>query len=121
MSVFNNLGRRASELGSKAIEHTRNYKDIVRFHNEIAEEERNIENIYLRIGKRYAAVNPDSEDEGLLLLLTDLKNAETKVAEKRTQIQILWGGNRKRSFILQFLRSTCTAKCRRGNIRTGCL
>lgn len=51
MSLFDDIGRKVTDVGQKTIQKTRDFSDTARFQANISDEEKKINNLYFEIGK----------------------------------------------------------------------
>ncbi|MCR5808854.1 MAG: zinc ribbon domain-containing protein [Clostridiales bacterium] len=91
MSFFDELGKKISNAGQAAIQKTQEMASIAKLNGSISDEEKRINNAYTEIGKLYASLHAEDYEEGFAQLITGIKDAETKIANFKKQIQEIKG------------------------------
>lgn len=91
MAIWENLGKKVSGTTATAVQQAKVLTETTKLNAMIAEEKKNIENLYYQIGKRYAAVHHDDFEEKLADLMTGVIGSEKKIEAYQTQIQEIKG------------------------------
>lgn len=86
-SFFDNLADKVNTLGNKVVEKTTNSTENIRLSNAIKEEERQINEDYLAIGKKYRELHGDCPDPVFADFIADIVRREAVVEENRKKIQ----------------------------------
>ena len=94
MSFFDNLGRKASETTSKALQKAQELSETMRLNSLISEEETVIDNTYYQIGKLYVSLHGRDGEEAFAVMPAAISEAEQKIRAYRTQLQDVKGVQR---------------------------
>ena len=63
MGFFDDLGKRVSDVGQRAVQKTQEMSEVARFNSMITQNESKINDIYYQIGKLYANVHKNDAEE----------------------------------------------------------
>ncbi len=91
MALFDNLSKRATEAGQKAIQKTRELSEISRVSGLISDAEKTINNTYFQIGKLYAEIHRYDAEENFASMIKTIVLAEEKIEDYRKQIEDVKG------------------------------
>lgn len=91
MPFFDNLSKKASEATAKAMQKAQDFSETSRLNSMIAEQEKRINTTYYQIGKLYVSVHGADREEAFVGMVSDIADAEQKIAEYRKQIQDIKG------------------------------
>lgn len=94
MPFFDNLGKKASAVTAKAMQKAQELSETSRLNALISDEEARINNAYFQIGKLYVSLHAADREEAFAGMVTDITDAEQKIADYRHQIQELKGVQR---------------------------
>ena len=91
MSFFEDLGKKASEATSKAVQKAQELSETSKLNSMISDEEKRINNIYCQIGKLYISVHGADGEEAFADMVAGVADAEQKIAGYRRQIEAVKG------------------------------
>lgn len=94
MALFDGIGKKATEVSTKALQKTKKFSEASRINTLIAEEEKKINNNYYQIGKLYFSLHMNDCEPSFSGMVEDILNSEDKIMEYRIQIQELRGVQR---------------------------
>lgn len=94
MSFFDRLSKSVTEASQKTIAKTKELADISRLNTMISEQEKNITNQYIQIGKLYISLHKDNCEEDFAGMIAAIAEAETKILDYKKQIQDIKGVQR---------------------------
>lgn len=86
-SFFDNLADKVNDLGNKMFEKTTNTTENIRLSNSIKEEERQINENYMAIGKKYRELFGSSPEPDFSGFIADIVRREALIEEYRKKIQ----------------------------------
>lgn len=86
-SFFDNLADKVNSLGNKVVEKTTSSTENIRLSNAIKEEERQINEDYLAIGKKYRELFGASPEPAFADFISDIVRREAVIEENRKKIQ----------------------------------
>lgn len=87
MAIWNDFGKKATETTSKAVQQAKARTEIFRLNGLIADENKAIEDTYLKIGKIYVSIHRDDYEENFAWAMNAIKESEKKIEEYKAQIQ----------------------------------
>ena len=85
MAFFDQLSKTINSVSQNVSQQTKNITDISRYNSSIAEKERKIEDLYLKMGEKYYLAHKDSNDDetGFVAeinsLFTEIKNDKSAI------------------------------------------
>lgn len=94
MALWDSFTKKASETTAKAVQQAKILAETTKLHGMVMEEEKKVSDLYQQIGKLYAEKYADEPGEGFSDLIAQIKEAEEKIAQYRTQIQDVKGVTR---------------------------
>lgn len=94
MAFWDNLGQKASDTTTKAMQKAKEMADIAKLNSMISEEETKINNSYYQVGKLYVTMHPHDHEEEFAGMISSLAEAEEKIKNYRQQIQDIKGVQR---------------------------
>lgn len=80
-----------SEKGQNAKKKTKDFVEVQKINSMISDEERNINNNYLQIGKLYVSMHSGDCDEEFKGMIESVRESEKKIADFKEQIQTIKG------------------------------
>ena len=86
-NFFNELGKKLSDVGSTAMQKTKEFSDITKLNSAISEEERNQGNLYTQLGKIY--YDQDAPEDIYKDTVEALKSSMAKVTELKEQLKAI--------------------------------
>ena len=78
-----------SEKGQNAKKKTKDFVEVQKINSMISDEERNINNNYLQIGKLYVSMHSGDCDEEFKGMIESVRESEKKIADFKEQIQTI--------------------------------
>lgn len=91
MALLDELGRGLSGIGRKTAEMGRNFSDSSRLNSQIADEERNIQNCLMQIGRLYVELHSTDYESSFAVWMQNLADSEMRISEYKKQLQVLRG------------------------------
>lgn len=91
MDYFNDLGRKVLETGQNVLQKTKSISDTGKLNSMISDEERKINNNYLKIGKLYFSIYKNEYEEKFSEMINAIKESEEKIQNYRKEIQDIKG------------------------------
>lgn len=91
MAFFDSVSKKITEKGQSAVKKTKEFAEITRINSMISNEERNVNNNYLQIGKLYFSMHSDNCEDEFSDLIMSIKDSEKKITNYREQIQTIKG------------------------------
>lgn len=91
MAFWDNLGQRASVTTAKAMQKAKEISDVAKFNSLISDEETKINNTYYQIGKLYAEMYPNYNEQEFTGMIAAIGEADEKIKSYRQQIQDIKG------------------------------
>ena len=91
LALWSNLGKMASEATAKAVEQAKVLTEVTKLNSQIADEEKRINENYLRIGKLYIEIHADDYEEDFSEMLAAITESEKKIQTYKLQIQDVKG------------------------------
>lgn len=87
MAFFDNLGKKASEATSRAMQKAQDLSETAKLNSTISDEEKRINATYSQIGKLYVELHREDGEEAFSELLGVIREAEEKISSCQKQIQ----------------------------------
>ena len=94
MGFFDDLGKRVSDVGQRAVQKTQEMSEVARFNSMITQNESKINDIYYQIGKLYANVHKNDAEEDFVGMVKTVNELEQQNNEIRKKIQDVKGVQR---------------------------
>lgn len=91
MSLFDDIGRKVTDVGQKTIQKTRDFSDTARFQANISDEEKKINNLYFEIGKMYVEKHRNDCEDFFRGMVSAINESEYRISELKKQIQDIKG------------------------------
>lgn len=91
MAFWQKLEQKATVTTVKAMQKARDFSDVAKYTTMLADEEKKINDLYLRMGQLYAALYANNPAEPFIELFQQLKEANQKKEEYQRQIQEIKG------------------------------
>lgn len=91
MAFLNKLGEKMRETAKETAEKTKNMAETVRLNGLISDEKKRINSYFLEIGKVYFEKYLDNPDASIISLVSQVIDAESKIADYSAQIKQLKG------------------------------
>lgn len=91
MALWDDLGRKAFDTKTKAVQQAKALSDITRLNAVISEEKKKIENYYYALGKSYAQLHKEDYEEALGEFMLGIADAERIIKESQEQIRDIKG------------------------------
>lgn len=94
MAFFDELGKKISQTGQRAVQKTKEMADVAKLNSNITEEEKKINNAYYQIGQLYVSKHEEDAEDEFRILIEQLKESQKKIEELKKQIQVIKGVKR---------------------------
>lgn len=91
MPFFDDFSKRISKAGQTAIQKTRDMAEIAKISSAISDEERNINDLYFQIGKKYVSSHSETAEPIYTEMIMSLKEKEKRIKELQKQMQEIKG------------------------------
>ena len=91
MAFFEKLSKTVTEASQKTIAKTKEFADTSKMKSMISDEEKNITNQYLQIGKMYTTIHKHDYEEEFAEMFNTILEAESKISNYKKQIQEIKG------------------------------
>lgn len=91
MAFWQKLEQKATATTVKAMQKARDFSDVAKYTTMLADEEKRINDLYLRMGQLYAALYANNPAEPFVELLQQIQEANRKKEEYQRQIQEIKG------------------------------
>ena len=91
MALLDEIGKGISGIGRKTAQMSRDFSDTSRLNSMISEEERNVQNCYLQIGKLYVDLHKSDYEPSFATWIQNLNESERKIADYKQQVQVIKG------------------------------
>ena len=91
MALFDDLSKRASAAGQKAVQKTKELSQVTKINGMISEAEKTINSTYFQIGKLYAEVHRLDPEENFADMVNIVVAAEEKIKDCRKEIEEIKG------------------------------
>ena len=91
MAIFNEIGKKISQGGHIAVSKTKDMADVVKLNSSVSAEERNINDIFAEIGKKYYEMYAaeDKAEEVFQPFIQEIRQAYQRIDEYKAQLQRL--------------------------------
>ena len=87
MPIFENITKKATEVGAKAIEVTKGLSDTTLLKSTVSTEEKNIQSAYYQIGKLYYSTHQQDYEPAFEELVKSIQYSQKKIKKCKDQIQ----------------------------------
>lgn len=91
MSFFDDFGKKLSKVGQEAAAQTKIFAETAKINAKIAEEEKQINNLYLQIGKSFFEANNENPSAEYADLMIGIKDAQARISQYKEQIGTIKG------------------------------
>lgn len=91
MAFFDDFGKKLTQAGQSVVNKTKEVGEIAKVSLAVAEEEKNLTNLYCQLGKLYLQLHADDYQEGLAQTVEDIKTCQAKIDEYRNTLRELKG------------------------------
>lgn len=91
MALFNDLGKKLTAVGQGAAQQTKIFAETTKINSHISDEERQIKNLYMEIGKRYVEANKNNPSAEYYDLIVGIQDADARIAQYKQQINEIKG------------------------------
>lgn len=91
LEFLNGIGKKLTQVGQEAATQTKIFTETAKINGIISDEEKQINNLYLQIGKSYFEANKDNPTAEYGELMTGIKDALVRVDKYKEQIRIVKG------------------------------
>ena len=88
MGFFDDLGKKVTDAGQKAMQKTQEMSEIVRVNSLISQNENKINNAYVQIGKLFVSTYGNECEPEFAEMVATVAELEQQIAEYKKQIQI---------------------------------
>lgn len=94
MAFFDEIGKKISQTGQKAVQKTKEMADVAKLNSTVSDEEKKVSNIYHQIGQLYVSLYEDNPEPDFKVLIEQLNESLSKIEEMKQQIQDIKGVKR---------------------------
>lgn len=91
MSLFDDLSKKISKVGQGAAAQTKIFAETAKLSAKVSDEEKQINNLYLQIGKSYFEANCENPSATYADLMISIKDAQARIAQYKEQINSIKG------------------------------
>ena len=91
MKSWVNFGKNASGTAAKAVLQAKVLSEVAKINGLIADEKKKMDEVYFRLGQKYAEIHHDDHEPEFAELMVALLNAERNIDQYKSQIQTLKG------------------------------
>lgn len=91
LDFLNDLGKKLTQAGQEAAQQTKIFAETAKINGIISDEEKQINNIYMQIGKSYFEENKDNPNAMYSDLIVNVKDALVRVEKYKEQIRAIKG------------------------------
>ncbi|MBQ5566198.1 MAG: zinc ribbon domain-containing protein [Clostridia bacterium] len=91
MAFLDNIGSRLSALSQEALSQVKLSTETVRFNSMISDEERQINGLFIEIGKKYFEANKDNPSAEYADIIDRIKDAQTRIGMYKDDIRKVKG------------------------------
>lgn len=91
MAIFNELGKKISQTTQSAVKSTKEFADTARLNSQIADEQKQINNHYIQIGKKYYDSYRDSAENEFASECTAITDGFAKIEKLEADILVVKG------------------------------
>ena len=91
LDFLNGIGKKLTQVGQEAATQTKIFTETAKINGIISDEEKQINNLYLQIGKSYFEANKDNPTAEYGELMTGIKDALVRVDKYKEQIRNVKG------------------------------
>lgn len=91
MAFFDEIGKKITQTGQKAVQKTKDIADITKLNANVSDEEKKIHSLYNQIGQLYVSVHGDNPETDFEALVNQLKLSIEKTDTLKKQIQDIKG------------------------------
>ncbi len=91
MGFFDDFGKKMSQVGQNAAQQTKIIAETAKLNSRISDEEKQINNLYIQIGKNYFEANKDNDSAEYKELMVGITDAQARIAQYQEQIRVVKG------------------------------
>lgn len=91
MAFFNELGKKLTQAGQEAAQQTKIFAETAKINSHISDEEKQINNLYMQIGKNYFEANKDNSAAMYSDLMVNILDAQVRIEQYKEQIKRIKG------------------------------
>lgn len=91
MAFFDDLGKKISQTGQDVVRKTKNFADTTKISAQIAEQERQLSNLYQQLGRLYYEGHKDAPAEDLRMFVDAITQAQDWISQQKEQIDQING------------------------------
>lgn len=91
MGFFDDVGKKFTDAGQKTMQKTKEVSEIARINALISQEQAKIDNTYYQIGKLYASIHGNDNEEEFAGMVAKVAELEQQILDYRKQIQDVRG------------------------------
>lgn len=91
MAFLGDFGKKISQAGQSTLQKTKEMADVAKINMQISDEEKNINNYFLEIGKLYTEIHESDSEDVFKEMVQNILAARDKIKEYQAQIQDIKG------------------------------
>lgn len=91
MAFFDDLGKKLSQTGAEAADKAKEVAQVAKLKSQISDEERNIKQQYIQLGKAFYEANPDCVESPYAEAISSIKASQEKIASLEQDIAVAKG------------------------------
>lgn len=91
MALWDEFGKKASEATAKTMQKAKELQEITRLNSLISDEEKNIDNVYYQLGKRYVSLYADDCEDAFTEMLEAIRESKKKIEDYKKQVHDVKG------------------------------
>ncbi len=91
MAFFEDLGKKISQTSQGVVQKTKDTAEVMKLNGLISDEEKNVNNFYSLIGKKYFELYAENPDQDFANMVQAIKNSQIKIRTYSDQIKKLKG------------------------------
>lgn len=91
MAFLDDLGKKLSQTGAEAADKAKEVAQVAKLKSQISDEERNIKQQYIQIGKAFFEANPDCTEAPYAGMISAIKASQGKIASLEQDITVAKG------------------------------
>ena len=91
MAFFNELGKKLTQVGQETAQQAKIFAETTRINSHISDEEKQINNLFIQIGKSYFEVNKDNSADPYADIMVSIVDAQARIGQYKEQIRKIRG------------------------------
>lgn len=91
MGFFDDFGKKISQVGQGAAQQTKIFAETTKLNSHISDEEKQINNLYIQIGKNYFEAHKNNDSDEYKDLMVGITDAQARIAQYQEQIRTIKG------------------------------